>query len=361
MKSRLLVLIAGASCLECLGGTDAHGVPGGVSGSERNRLASRVPVEKETIGLQTVRIPSTKDGSLQILRFWPSPSKEKRPLLVVLHTWSLDAFGHAGYDKVSENWCRQNDWSYLVPNFRGPNKTPQSCCSEYAIQDVLDAVDWARKQTNVDQERIYLLGGSGGGLMSLMLAARKPDLWAGVSTWCPIFDLELWYGETRKLGLGYWRDLEKVCGGTPEQCGEDYRRRSPRTVLGLAKGRVTVNISTGIHDGRHGSVPVGHAIRAFNSLADDVDVLSEEVIAEIERTESVPGDLRPSIPADSLYPGRKVHFQRRSNQVSLTLFEGGHDIFYGSAVAWLAAQRRDTRPIWNISSSVNGQPVELSK
>ena len=64
-------------------------------------------------------------------------------------------------------------------------------------------VDFAKKKTRIDKKRILLVGTSGGGYMSLLMAGRAPNLWAGVSAWVPISDLAAWHSETKKKGLKY--------------------------------------------------------------------------------------------------------------------------------------------------------------
>lgn len=59
------------------------------------------------------------------------------------------------------------------------------------------------------------IGGPGfpGGKAALLMAGRAPEIWAGVSAWCGIYDLAAWHQQ--KAGKRYWSALEAVCGGTP--------------------------------------------------------------------------------------------------------------------------------------------------
>jgi len=115
-----------------------------------------------------VEIPSTADGTLQPSYFAAPETCEKVPLLVVLHTWSYSF--DSPRDTATETWCSNKGWAYLYPNFRGPNHTPDACGSDKAVQDIVDAVSWAKKKANIDESRVYLLGGSGGGHMALLMA-----------------------------------------------------------------------------------------------------------------------------------------------------------------------------------------------
>jgi dipeptidyl aminopeptidase/acylaminoacyl peptidase len=57
------------------------------------------------------------------------------------------------------------------------------------IGDVLSAVDCAKGHARVDDSRMYAVGWAGGGYLGLLLAGRVPEMWAGVSAWVPISDL----------------------------------------------------------------------------------------------------------------------------------------------------------------------------
>ena len=125
----------------------------------------------------------------------------------------------------------------ILPHYRGPNNNPQACASKLAIQDVLDAVDYATQHACIDRRRVYLAGQSGGGHMALMMAARAPHVWAGVSAWVPITDLAAWHTElTRKQA--YAKQLEQICGGSPgtPEADRQYRARSPLFHLAAARG-----------------------------------------------------------------------------------------------------------------------------
>jgi hypothetical protein len=40
-----------------------------------------------------------------------------------------------------------------------------------------------------------------------------PEIWAGVSAWAPISDLNAWDEESRRLGTKYARQIAASCGG----------------------------------------------------------------------------------------------------------------------------------------------------
>lgn len=304
--------------------------------------------------VRLVSVTSTADGTPQPAWFWTPQTAEKKPLLVELHSWSYGCTTDGKPHAKLQDRCRKAGWAFVLPNFRGPNETPSACGSDLAVQDVMDAVAYAKAHAAIDEGRIYLVGASGGGMMTLLMAGRHPDVWAACYSACPISDIARWHAETATFAD--WRKkyagmMEKCCGGTPDAKPEEYAHRSPLTHLAAARKRGTViDICEGIHDGHTGSVPIGHAIRAFNALADEKDRISEADIATFERTEKTPaalaGEWRDPFFSDKL----RIHFRRTSANVRLTIFEGGHAGNMSAGFEWLGRQRRGTPADWSVAA-----------
>ena len=310
--------------------------------------------------INVIEYRSKFDGSLQPAKCQAAQGSEPRPLLVALHTWSFSY--EANCDVYSDVAAKYN-WHMIFPHFRGPNWTPEACGSDLVVSDLEDAVAYMCANYNVDPKKIYLLGGSGGGHCSLLMAARRPDLWAAVSAWCPISDIALWHKQSRERKNAYADHIEKACGGDPaasESALREARLRSPHTWLPNAVDRITVDIGTGIHDGHTGSVPIGQAIRAFNILADEKDRVSEEDIAYMEANEKVPEHLAAK-EGDPAFGPHTVYFRRQSKRVRLTLFEGGHDILPHVSGEWLERQAFGQAPDWSTGKNVDSKSTELSK
>ena len=219
---------------------------------------------------ELVKVVSSLDHTEQPCWFWaPETAKTNDvPLVVGLHTWSGDYKYKSHYAMVLD-CAHKRGWAFLGPDFRGPNKTPKACGSDYAVQDIVDAVAYARRRVKVDASRIYIIGASGGGHMTLLMRARHPEIFAAAVAFCPVTDLARWHADSLADGpcrnKTYAEMLEASCGGTPADCKKEYLRRSPVAWLARPKSRqakVPTYICTGIHDGWRGSVPVGHAIRA---------------------------------------------------------------------------------------------------
>jgi dipeptidyl aminopeptidase/acylaminoacyl peptidase len=300
--------------------------------------------------LTEITITSTRDARAQKAFWWHPPGAETAPvpLVVMLHTWSGD-YRQKSWKETGLTECERRGWALIHPDFRGPNRRPEACASELAVQDILDAVDWARKQVRIDARRIYLVGTSGGGHMSLTLAGRAPELWAGVSAWVPISDLAAWHRQTTEAGRkNYAANCEKVCGGRPgdsPQVDAEYRQRSPLTHLHRVAG-LPLDINAGIHDGHTGSVPVSHSLHAFNAAAvangRHTAALTTAQIHWFRTRRSVPEELRAETEdeADRIRP---ILFRRTAGPARVTIFDGGHEGDMASAFRWMEQQVKSTK------------------
>jgi acetyl esterase/lipase len=297
--------------------------------------------------VRAIQYRSAADNSLQPALFYNPGGAEPKPLLIALHSWSGD---YTQANPAYGLWCIAKGWVLMHPNFRGVNDHPDACGSELAVKDILSAVEHAKINCQIDESRIYLIGASRGGYASLLMAGRAPEVWAGVSAWCPIYDLRTWYADTKQRKLRYAEMLEKVCGGAPgssPEADEDYRMRSASAWLERARGRVNLSINTGITDGHNGSVPVGHTLRAFNAVAALVDRIPEPVIARMEHAPEMPAELLQKID-DPLFGRKPVLFRRASRTAEVTIFQGGHEIIYEAGLAWLEQQVKGQPPVWDV-------------
>ena len=106
-----------------------------------------------------IEISSSIDTIVQKAYFYPTKSNNSKPLLVSLHTWSGD---FSQYDTLAI-LAKTKDWNYIHPDFRGPNRTNDACCSKLALTDIDDAIDYAINNADVDTANIFIVGMSGGG------------------------------------------------------------------------------------------------------------------------------------------------------------------------------------------------------
>ena len=314
--------------------------------------------------IKTIDYHCSFDNSMQKAKCFIAGGNEPRPLLVALHTWSYtyeqDCANYAKY-------CLDNNWNFIFPDFRGPNWTPSACGSDAVVSDITDAVAYMKHASIVDETRVYLIGGSGGGHASLLMASRRPDLWTAVSAWCAISDIAAWHDQCLERGHGYFEHIRKACGGDPSQDAslrEEALKRSPLTYMGGAS-RVLLDISTGIHDGhcfngRTGSVPVSQSFNAFNALANPADRIAPEDVEFITKEQKIPEKFGTP-EADPAFAQNPIHFRRQSNLARITIFEGGHDCLAGAGLEWLARQNRKSAPDWTPGRAVETGNAELGK
>lgn len=205
---------------------------------------------------QEILIKSSLDLTLQPSLFYKSASVEKRPLLVGLHSWSHDRFNQIGNMlPLAEKY----DFNLLLPDFRGsntldnPNNTA-ACGSELAKQDIKDAIDYLIENENVDKDNVFILGGSGGGHMALLMAGYCPEYFKAVCAYVPITDLEKWAEQNEN----YRPQVLACCSNSKKE----MKKRSPKTYLdNIAKANVKI-----CHGKFDPVVPVSHSLELFSEI-----------------------------------------------------------------------------------------------
>lgn len=315
--------------------------------------------------LKQITYLSKLDHSMQPALMWAASGTEPRPLAVCLHTWSC------GMDQPCTHFleqCQKRNWHFIFPHFRGANWLPEACGSDLVVSDLEGAVIYMKEHYSVDPGKVYLVGGSGGGHASLLMAGRKPELWSAVSSWCPISDLTAWYVQTKEKKAdpsrrSYDDHIFEACGGDPvsdKKASEQAIHRSPLTWMKGAKDKVILDIGAGIHDGHTGSVPISHAILAFNELAEPQDRISREDMVDMTENQRIPDSLRFQ-GEDPAYLDHPVLLRRTSGLARLTIFEGGHDILTAAAFGFLENQSAGKTPVWDSGSLSDSGETELTK
>ena len=295
------------------------------------------PRPAERLEVAIPRADGTTQPAFVMLPEGFSPDGPARPLLVSLHSWSSD---YTQRHEELESGALERGWIYLHPDFRGRNDNPEACGSESAQQDILDAVAWAKREYPVDEDRVYLTGSSGGGHMTLQMAARHPDQWTAASAWVPISDMAAWYDTHRTRDTRYAEMMRGCTGGEPgesEAIDREYRERSPLTWLAGAKD-VPLDIAAGIRDGHEGSVPIRHSLEAFNAVARAAggEPVSEDEIVELSAgPEARLSSPRESDQAEDPALGRAIYLRRTAGKARVTIFEGGHEGVASAQLDWL--------------------------
>jgi pimeloyl-ACP methyl ester carboxylesterase len=80
----------------------------------------------------------------------------------------------------------------LPPLVGGSAETDPLKVTEYSEKDVMNVLAMVRKEFDIDDQRIYLMGHSQGGGGARHLAEKYPSIWAGIALLAPaLFDVEL--------------------------------------------------------------------------------------------------------------------------------------------------------------------------
>ena len=180
---------------------------------------------------------SSADGENYLMRTNGTPNK----IILYLHSWSGDLSQATLYPELTSIM----DAILVAPNFGGPNNTAGALGCQDSTDRIARVVSEVRYKTKLT--RVYLVGPSGGGMASLLLLGRYPDLVYRASIWVPIFDLASLYATTSNQDLK--RDMIAALGSPPKDPDDPrYLARSPRSCLQNFNGRATVIINTGSND-----------------------------------------------------------------------------------------------------------------
>lgn len=235
-----------------------------------------------------IYIKSTLDGSLQPSLFYKSKSNEKRPLLVGLHTWSYDRFNQI--DNMLP-YAKKYDFNLLLPEFRSSNLETNpnciyACGSEFAKQDIKDAIDYLIDNENIDENNIFLIGLSGGGHMSLLMAGFCPEYFKAVASYVPITDLFKWTEQNEN----YKKHVYACCSGGIDE----MQKRSPISYIDtIAKANLKI----------------------FHGKYDDVVSVNQSIELYMKIMEKYP-----------------------KSRTFLDIFDGGHEIDMDAAMYWILSQ-----------------------
>lgn len=216
-----------------------------------------------------ITLPAADSGSLT-----PGSSAGPPPLVVVAHGGPE---GRENRDRMryryDHQWLASRGYAVLSVNFRGTSGLGRKLLTSgwgleghrRAIEDVVDAVDWAIANGHARRGRVAVLGGSYGGYVALMSVLTHPELYAcavsdngvtDVAAICPR------PGSAGEMGTGGICDLK--FDGWQDRAAE-WKSASP---VGLAKAlarSVLVLAST-----RDPIVPIEQA-RSFRAAAAGVN------------------------------------------------------------------------------------------
>jgi pimeloyl-ACP methyl ester carboxylesterase len=271
-------------------------------------------------GVSVVRIKSSVDGTIQKARFFSAQSSRQQPLVVSLHTWSGD---YDQKDPLAEK-AKNSDWNYIHPDFRGPNRRADACLSDKVMSDIDDAIQFAIDNGSVDLQNIFVVGASGGGHAALGAYMRTRHNIRAFLAWVPISDLEAWYWQSKYRRSTYADDIVACTSANDTFNIAEALKRSPLhwEMPPTLNGRL--EMYAGVNDGYSDSVPISHSILFFNKVVEHVGKPSM-FINQDEMIECLTRGI-PEAESNRKMEGRAVLYSRDAEQVSLIIFDGGHEI-----------------------------------
>lgn len=276
-----------------------------------------------------VELKSSIDSNIQKIYCFNSQSSTPQPLIVSLHTWGGDYSQKEDLSAI----CKQKNLNYIHPDFRGPNRTKDACCSELALTDIDDAITYAIENFNVDKSKIYVIGVSGGGYATLSTLMKSKHDIKKFSAWAPVTDLIARYNESKILNSTIFNDI-LICTNSGNILNEvNAKQRSPiywdTPVDKLKKSKVS--IYAGVFDGIKEFVPITHSINFYNKVLSDLSVSdSTKYVSNSEKLKLL--EYRKPIGNYGYIGDRKIYLKKDFKNLSLVIFEGGHEILAESAI-----------------------------
>jgi dipeptidyl aminopeptidase/acylaminoacyl peptidase len=188
----------------------------------------------------------------------------KAPLIVFVHGGV-----HADFDSSYAHIVRElMDQGYVVvaPEYRGSTGFGKEFYDQIdyggaEIDDTHTARDWAvQNMSQVDPERVGIMGWSHGGYHTLLNIARWPKDYKVAYAGCPVSDLVMRMGYK---GPGYSQEFAGFIGKSAANDPMEYRRRSP--VFHAAEIQTPLLLHTNTNDEDVNVMEVQHMIEALKA------------------------------------------------------------------------------------------------
>ena len=156
-----------------------------------DQMAERRPIR------YTSRDGQTIDGYLTLPR--TQDQTQKLPLIVLPHGGPHGVADHWFFD-VDAQFLASRGYAVLQVNFRGSGGKGNGFMSKgykkwgSEIQnDIIDGVQWAIREANIDANRMCTFGASFGGYSALMLIVREPAMFKCAIGYVGVYDLNLMF------------------------------------------------------------------------------------------------------------------------------------------------------------------------
>jgi dipeptidyl aminopeptidase/acylaminoacyl peptidase len=162
----------------------------------------------------------------------------------------------------------QSGFAVLAPNFRGSTgygaefrNMDLSDPGGGDLEDVVSGAKWLAKQSEIDDSKIAIMGGSYGGFMTLTALTRKPEVFAAGVALVPVVDWLEMYGLSDAVFRTF---MDELFEGPPEKREKLYRDRSP--ITHISKIKAPVMIIAGKNDSRCPIQPIEKFVEQLKKM-----------------------------------------------------------------------------------------------
>jgi pimeloyl-ACP methyl ester carboxylesterase len=315
----LFIILALSSCTVFRGGDKTSR---GIRQSEQNW--DDTIIKGWPSNYREVEITSSIDKKVQRAYFRKSTSQKAMPLIISLHTWSGN---YEQEDRLLPE-IEKYDWNYLHPDFRGPNRSCENCCSKLVLADIDDAIEYALANCKVNPDQIHIIGASGGGYATLCAFMKSKHKVNSFHSWVPISDLLAWYSFATEKKLGYARDvLACSCSSDGNLNKKVAMEKSPyHWVVPVRKLASTkLYIYAGVNDGVKGSVPITQTLDFYNKILKELEVTQKEYYVSEDETAWLLENRKP-LPGYGKIGDRDICLMKTYKNITVTIFDGGHEM-----------------------------------
>ncbi|MCZ7541025.1 MAG: prolyl oligopeptidase family serine peptidase [Anaerolineae bacterium] len=175
---------------------------------------------------------SSEGGVIQAWLATPD-SDGPYPTIVHAHGGPVDVMTEL-FSPVAQGWV-DHGFAYCSVNYRGSTtfgkafeKAIWGRLGTCEVNDIADACAWLVAEGIADSQRLFMVGGSYGGYLTLLTAGKRPDLLAGGVAVAAIADWTMMVEDAAETLHSYFQAL---LGGPPAERHEAYRDGSPLTYV----------------------------------------------------------------------------------------------------------------------------------
>ncbi|MEW6278495.1 MAG: alpha/beta fold hydrolase [Candidatus Eremiobacterota bacterium] len=178
-------------------------------------------------------------GELKVkgLLFMP-PSEEPLPLVIFSHD---GVSGNSKEHRLSCARLAKAGFAVFAPSFRGEDGSQGTIeIAKGEVDDVLNAIPLLSKVPGIDGRRVALAGASHGALVSVLAAARNPDVDCVVEAY-GVMDIYRWWAYLKKAGkLGNDDLTRRTYGKGPQDRPQSFAIRHALSVVPRLKAPVLI-------------------------------------------------------------------------------------------------------------------------